>query len=184
MAFGPAGARIAAPRRQSLPGRWSARHRDLVAGRGRVAARTPGARGDRQSASRLGAPSDRSRSADGGSSQPERPERTMLALRPVDYAAPTVREGKGAAAALRQPRGEAGGGGCRGAQSRPGPSSLGAHIGSFKSGKRGARLGDPRQKSATLKSTPRHAVYSVDLGAPRASCTGWSPAPRPPRRTS
>jgi hypothetical protein len=174
MAFEPGkSARVAAPRVESLPGGWSAA---AIATWSQDAAGLPRVRPERVATANppvgLAAPSDRSRSADevaANPERPERPERTMLALHaPLITPPPPPKDKEAASAPAPAPAPKQ----VAVAPRRPAAagtvSRYGAHIGSFKSKESAERAwAIMARKSATLKSTPRHAVYSVDLGAPK-----------------
>jgi hypothetical protein len=165
LAFTPGnGARVAAPRIESLPGGWSAA---AIASWAQDSAGLPRVQPERVASanppSGLAAPSDRSRSADEMPAVDEgrlRTQRTMLALHaPKPAPAPVV-------VVVPPP---------------PAPvTQYGAHIGSFKSREAAERawpiLG---RESTAIKGVTRHAVYSIDLGAPKGMMYRLVASPSP-----
>lgn len=152
LAFEPgSGARVTAPRVESLPGGWSAA---AIASWSQTMAGLPRVRPERVASANppvgLAAPSDRSRSADEVRNGDGTLQRTMLAMHPPTVAVPPP------------PKAEL--------VSKPpaAPERYGAHIGSF-STRDGAVRAWPiyDRKSAALGKTTRHTVYAIDLGSPK-----------------
>ncbi len=153
LAFEPGGgARITAPRVESLPGGWSAA---AVANWSQDMAGVPRVRPERVASANppvgLAAPTDRSRSADEVHPAENAPQRMMLAM--------NASAAKPAPAPKAIP-----------ASAPAAERHYGAHIGSFatRDGAEHAWAVFGR-KSATLRKTARHEVYPIDLGAPKGT---------------
>ncbi|MGD8810388.1 MAG: SPOR domain-containing protein [Gammaproteobacteria bacterium] len=147
------GARVAAPRQESLPGGWSAAviadWQSDVAGLPRV---RPEQVADANPPVGLAGPTDRSRNADELPRTPRKPERTMLAFHAPKIKVPSLRTPTTVTATVP-------------AEPKP---RYGAHVGSFSSREGAERAwGILGKKSETLRKTADFAVVPVDLGAPK-----------------
>jgi hypothetical protein len=157
LAFEPgSGARIAAPRVESLPGGWSAaavaRWSQDVAGVPRV---RPERVADANPPVGLAAPSDRSRSADEVEAPKAAPQRTMLAMNAPIVQPPSLPKAKATATA---------------ASPSAGADRYAAHIGSYSTREGAERAWSVLdRKSAALGKATAHAVYPVDFGPPKGT---------------
>jgi hypothetical protein len=152
------GARVAAPRIESLPGGWSAAAiadwKDDIAGLPRV---RPEQVAEANPPVGLAGPTDRSRNADELPPVKAKPERTMLAFHAPKIKVPKLQAPTVVSATV---------------PAKPKPAATGrrygAHIGSFSTRKGAERawtiLG---KKSETLRNAGDYTIVEVDLGAPK-----------------
>jgi hypothetical protein len=155
LAFEPgSGARVSAPRVESLPGGWSAA---AIAKWPQDAAGLPRVRPELVASANppvgLAAPSDRSRSADEIGSAESPPQRTMLAMSTPVVSPPKAPK---TVSVLAPPAGAG--------------RLYGAHIGSFATRACAERAWTIYgRKSAALRKVSTHTVYAIDLGAPKGT---------------